>query len=1053
MFMERTIKILITYESDAFVQSITRLLQNQHWHYDCQKVKTVKELQQALKDGRWHVILADYTNKRLSAKDILGFVRSQHLQTPVIQIANTLSEDQTINVIQMGVKDVLTEDSLARLPVVIMREIDRYEQFQAIDELQDKAERYEALYKRSMNLLFIHDFEGRFLDANPAALEKLGYGLDEIRALNFTSLTEDENELKKAKTILQEIEQNEIQKYPTEFWLKTKPGDRICIETKSSVIRKKGKPFAIQGIGRDITGQKIAEEQLQNKSQLQHLITQIATNFIKASPGQFDEQIQSMLKAIGEVTKVDRCYVFLIFGDTISNTHEWCDKGVEPQIDNLQNLPSDMLPWWMSQIKKSKNIRLNTLDQLPPQAEAEKQLLADQNIKSLLAVPIVHGSELLGFLGFDAVKEEKDWQEDIVVLIEMMGTILGNAMGRKNAQMNLTYKTHILNNIGESAIAADLNKNITYWNRAAERLYSWRAHEVIGKNIHDVIHIDMTSDERDQLYQKILRDGRWRGEVVHYSRSGRKIFTDWSITIIYDQKREALGTVSITRDISHQKEAERILKESEERFRVIYENTPNGFARLKLDGSIESANAAFLNMLGYNEDDLYQKSLQDIINSEQLAKEFNQLANGAKSTYKREEIFIHKNGNLIFGILNINVVKNEQDRPEHIIASVLDITQRKRSEEEKARLQDQLNRAQKLETIGTLAGGIAHDFNNILTPILGYADMALTNRKESDPLYSELKAIKQGANRARELVNQMLTFSKPVEKERKPVKLQSIIRDTFKFLRNSVPAIIDMHQKIDENCGYVQADAAQIHQLLMNLCANAYQAIGDNPGKIVIEIRQVVVDSIIAKYYNNLQEKEYVRLSVSDTGIGMDEATVNRIFEPFFTTKEVDKGTGMGLSVVHGIVKGHDGEIMVHSEPGKGSVFHIYLPILKSTEEPSTEKYGKHMARRGKSTILVVDDEVSITGMIEQMLTSMGHHVVVNHSSTKALQTFRQEPDTFDLILTDLTMPKMTGLELAEEMHKLRPNMPIILMTGYGTKITPKIKETYNIREILGKPL
>jgi PAS domain S-box-containing protein len=385
------------------------------------------------------------------------------------------------------------------------------------------------------------------------------------------------------------------------------------------------------------------------------------------------------------------------------------------------------------------------------------------------------------------------------------------------------------------------------------------------------------------------------------------------------------------------------------------------------------------------------------------------------------------------------------------VGIVIDITDRKMEEEEKQQLEAQLRKAQRLETIGTLAGGIAHDFNNILTPLLGYAEMGLLTLSSEETCYDYFKEIMQASDRARDLVSQILAFSRAQEITPSVVSVQAVVAEALKLLRPSIPASVTIEKDIDESCRSILADPSQIHQVIVNLCTNAYQAMGDGPGVIRIVIREVVPDNDLLKTLPEPHSKNYLQLSISDTGSGMDGTTMERIFEPFFTTKSIHRGTGLGLSVVHGIITSYNGLITVNSEPGKGTAFRIYLPVIREkrahvhTEAPPTP---------GNASILFVDDEQASTRMMTIMLTKLGFRIHALNSPLQALELFRQNPGQFDLVITDLTMPEMNGVDLAAGLHMIKPNIPIILMTGYGKDLENiKALSRYGIRKFIKKPV
>jgi len=374
---------------------------------------------------------------------------------------------------------------------------------------------------------------------------------------------------------------------------------------------------------------------------------------------------------------------------------------------------------------------------------------------------------------------------------------------------------------------------------------------------------------------------------------------------------------------------------------------------------------------------------------------------------------------------------------------------RKHHEKETTKLEGQLLQLQKMETIGTLAGGIAHDFNNILTPILGYTEMALEELSEESILRYDIEQINSAAIRGKDLVQQILTFSRQVDFDKKPLQLDNIVREVLKLIRASFPSNIEIQQDLDPSCGTVLADSTQMHQIIMNLCTNAYHAMMNNGGVLTVQLDKQSVVSGQVKGLTKIQKGTYVKLTIEDTGHGMDKRTIERIFEPFFTKKEV--GSGLGLSVVHGIVSNYNGTIVVESEPGKGSTFMIYLP--QHSELLFSEREVSQKVKRGKGSILFVDDEEEITFMGKRMLESLGYTVDIKSDSTTALEVFKKNPNKYDLLVTDQAMPKMMGTELIGEIKQIRPDLKSIVITGYQDSIPGNAMKQFGISDIISKPL
>jgi PAS domain S-box-containing protein len=382
-----------------------------------------------------------------------------------------------------------------------------------------------------------------------------------------------------------------------------------------------------------------------------------------------------------------------------------------------------------------------------------------------------------------------------------------------------------------------------------------------------------------------------------------------------------------------------------------------------------------------------------------------------------------------------------------------DVTEREHSADAARRLQSQLFQAQKMDTIGTLAGGIAHDFNNILSPIIGYTDMARDMLAEDDPVRDDLEQVLKAARRAKDLVEQILVFSSHVDHERRTVQPHLVAREVFQLLRSTLPSTITISQHIDTHAGSIVANAGQIHQVIMNLCTNAAHAIGDRDGTIRIELRGEQVGEALSETRPALRPGPYVVLSVSDDGAGMDANTLARIFEPFFTTKEVGEGSGLGLSVVHGIVTAHDGDIVAQSTPGGGASFRLYFPATESASVVDDGNAGEHAPALAGEHVLLVDDNTDIVGMSSRLLEPFGYRVTSTTDSRVALKVFRRNPDEFSVVVTDLTMPRMSGVELARELRAIRADIPIVMMTGYGGTVTEETAETEGIDELIRKPV
>jgi signal transduction histidine kinase/CheY-like chemotaxis protein len=402
------------------------------------------------------------------------------------------------------------------------------------------------------------------------------------------------------------------------------------------------------------------------------------------------------------------------------------------------------------------------------------------------------------------------------------------------------------------------------------------------------------------------------------------------------------------------------------------------------------------------------------------------------------------------------------DREENIKQHARDLTQakdvleneileRKRSEQEKANLETQLRHAQKLESIGTLAGGIAHDFNNILTIIAGNTELAKLSVPEDSPAHKKLSKVISASKRAKDLVSQILSFSRKVDQDLLPVRPHIIMKETINMLRSTIPATIEIQEDIDTECGTIVVDPTQIDQILINLCTNAVHAMQEK-GTLGVGLKETFLSDRDLLHRPDMVPGKYAELSVSDTGTGIDPETIDRVFDPFFTTKEVGKGTGMGLSMVHGIALSNRGMIMVDSEPGMGSQFHVYFPVVES-EDVELEEIQEDLPT-GTEKILLVDDEEGIVDLQKNMLEQHGYTITTKTSSIEALDYVTGCPEEIDLVITDQSMPEMSGTELIAEIKKIRPDIPVILTTGFSTKVSSEEEaKAMGITEFIMKPV
>ena len=627
--------------------------------------------------------------------------------------------------------------------------------------------------------------------------------------------------------------------------------------------------------------------------------------------------------------------------------------------------------------------------------------------------------------------------------------VLLDITDRKNAEVALLESTNQLRAMFESAncalVAIDANFHYRRWNRRWEQMT-----QVSGDQLQQSTIFDQTPlNEHEAFRTRIARLAN--GELDQYQVERRFVRTDGSILwgdVSVTAMRDPLGNVveylAVVVDITAQKTANAELY----RLQAAITQADEVIMITDTRGNIQYANPAFERVTGYDLHEVIGKKTS-LLRSATHSEDF---YDGLWSTilgghvWKGRFTNQRKDGSLFEVESSISPMRDEHGTINSFIAVNRDVTHERE-------LEKQLMQSQKLEAIGTLAGGIAHDFNNILGAILGYTELAIQEVEENQQVKDDLQHVLTASERARDLIQQILVFSRKSEHVRAPVAIHLIVKEAVKLLRASIPASIEIVTDIDRSAGLVHSDPTLIHQIAVNLCTNAFHAMSSSAhGTLTVTLGPVDVTPEMVSPALQVTPGRFALLRVSDTGCGMSPEIRERIFEPFFTTKGIGEGTGMGLSTVHGIVKTHDGAILVESTPGQGSVFEVYLPQCMGTSQAGTIDDTPIIEGQGEH-VLIVDDEPALSNMLAKTLERVGYRVSACIDSRNALALFTQSPDTFDVIVTDLTMPNMTGRELATAIRQIRPDIPIIVITGNADKLGTDSELDSAITRCLIKPV
>ena len=720
--------------------------------------------------------------------------------------------------------------------------------------------------------------------------------------------------------------------------------------------------------------------------------------------------------------------------------------------------------------KEQKPFLINDIAEIEEDFSKRSLELAKQmGVRALICVPIIYEKKSLGILAVDNTRSKRVLtQSDMSLLMGVASQTAINIieiMSFQKLQESEEKYRSILESIEEGFFEVDHYGNFTFFNDSLCRIMGYSREELLGMNNRDYTTQE-TASRMFQLFNKTYQTGN-PGMVSDFEiirRDGSTRILEISAYLRRDSSSQPVGFRGVSRDVTERKLAEEALRESEEKYRELVENANSIILRRDIEGRITFFNEFAQRFFGYAENEILGKNLRDTIlpDTEPAKRDLDNLVASLQKDPERQVISedenILRNGDTVWIAWTYKPIFDGNCKLKEVLCIGNDITELKRAENEKKDLESQLQVAQKMEAIGTLAGGIAHDFNNILQSIFSYTQILLTSKDADDPDRSRIEAIIKSVKRASDLTKRLLIFSRKVKSKLKPLNLDQEVIQIVKMLDRMIPKMVNIEVKLAGDLKAVSADPVQIEQIMMNLGVNARDAMPDG-GNLVFETKNITLDTKFCKTHLGATPGEYVLLSVLDTGHGIEKDIQTHIFEPFFTTKEVGKGTGLGLAMVYGIVQSHGGYITCESETGKGTAFRIYFPALKIKEQEPDVEEVKLPVKGGSETILLVDDEESIRIPCKEMLANAGYKVLTAPDGESALGIFSRKYEKIALIILDLILPGMGGKQCLDEIVKVNPQSQVIVTSGYSVDGSVKeaieskakgfISKPYESRELL----
>ncbi len=1063
--MKTPVKILLLEDIEADFLLIQRQLRHSRLTAEVRWVKDAEEFASVLQEDGWDLVLSDYKIPGIDFLEILKDVNKRLPDVPVILVSGRIGEERAVELLRMGLDDFILKDRLVRLVPAIERclheQAEKNKLKQAEEALARNEQLMRAVLEGTTDAVYVKDPHGRYLLLNNAAARFVHRESSSIIGHDDTSFFAPQT----AAAIMEHdraIMKSGIPQTQDEL-LTLHNGEQLVFHvTKGPVFDSAGKVSGLFGISRNITDRKNTEKAQQFNLRLLQLVHDQTDMPVLISA--FVREIKAFVgcEAVGirvldengnipyqSYEGFSRSFFESESPLSIKSDHCMC-------INVIKGETTAGLPFYTPGGSFYMNGTTHFLATVSEEEKGATRNVCNQvGYESIALVPFRSEGHILGLIHV-ADRRENMVPLPVVELLERAVMQLGTAFQRSMAQMKLRESEErfraIIDNASNVIWVKDKDGKIQVVNAYTLDLMEKTKDEVIGRTSFDLVPRPL-AEKITENEQQIFATGI-PCEIEETLPMPRGLHTFLSVKFpLRDRSGAIYALGAICTDITKLKKIERSLKEQEEQFRqlsheyrVLLDNVPDGIVHLSPDLKVRWANAAAQNMLGLGDpSQLYGKSCHVAFWQKEnccLSCPVTKSMSSGKS--EEGSVSLLGSDGRKFEIRAVPLI-TATGKVEGALEIIRDVTAHHR-------LEEQFRQAQKMESIGTLAGGIAHDFNNILSAILGYGELALEDLEEDTPARKSVNTIIEAGLRAAHLTKDLLLFSRKQESEKKPVDMNGIITKVEQFIRRIIGEDIQCTTHLSPQPVLVFADTHQMEQVLMNFATNARDAM-PRGGLFTITTECLELDEEFIRTHGFGKPGPHVQVTVSDTGKGMNEQTVEKIFEPFFTTKQMGKGTGLGLAVVYGIIKEHQGYINVYSEPEQGTVFRVYLPLIDTTEESVQEQAGKEEPLGGKETILLAEDDVAVRRLFVQVLEQGGYTVIEAVNGEDAVRQFNENKENIDVLVFDLVMPKMNGKLALDTIRGLRPDIKGIFVSGYAPE-NIQHRELLDVQtEVLFKPV